>query len=189
MFSNPKRKPFSISKRSTAFSPSSAEYSLIRLRPSAFARYIAMSAFASNADTSLPSSGKTAMPTLAVIFTPWPPSCISSLTAARIFSANSCRPARSGTVSTITTNSSPPNRATRSLSRMQARTRRAISRSNWSPVGWPRVSLMDLKLSRSRKKTAKPLLLRCALATACCKVTLKEARLGSPVSESCVAIS
>ena len=49
-----------------------------------------------------------------------------------------------------TTNSSPPNRATVSLQRMQVRRRSATAINRRSPTAWPRVSLICLNPSRSR---------------------------------------
>ena len=56
-------------------------------------------------------------------------------------------------------NSSPPKRAAVSLARMLVARRSATSRRTSSPAAWPRLSLIVLKSSRSRKMTAMPLLL------------------------------
>ena len=49
-------------------------------------------------------------------------------------------------------NSSPPKRATMSPGRRWARSRGATARSSSSPAWWPRLSLISLKWSRSRKR-------------------------------------
>ena len=49
-------------------------------------------------------------------------------------------------------NSSPPKRATMSPGRRWARRRGATARSSSSPAWWPRLSLISLKWSRSRKR-------------------------------------
>src|SRR5215213_7139501 len=51
-------------------------------------------------------------------------------------------------------NSSPPRRATVSVSRTQARRRSVTALRRPSPTGWPSVSLTLLKWSRSRQSTA-----------------------------------
>ena len=56
-------------------------------------------------------------------------------------------------------NSSPPKRAAVSVARMLVARRSATSRRTSSPAAWPRLSLIVLKSSRSRKMTAMPLLL------------------------------
>ena len=56
--------------------------------------------------------------------------------------------------SRITTNSSPPRRATVSSSRTVRVSRSATRRSTASPTGWPRLSLIFLKWSRSRNNKA-----------------------------------
>ena len=54
----------------------------------------------------------------------------------------------------ISTNSSPPRRATVSPSRSTERSRSAMLRSSSSPALWPRLSLTNLKWSRSMNTTA-----------------------------------
>ena len=54
------------------------------------------------------------------------------------------------------TNSSPPNRPTRSLSRTSARSASATEERTRSPARWPWRSLTSLKWSRSRMSTAAP---------------------------------
>ena len=48
----------------------------------------------------------------------------------------------------ISTNSSPPKRATVSLLRAVARRRSATARNNASPTAWPKLSLTGLKRSK-----------------------------------------
>ncbi len=54
-----------------------------------------------------------------------------------------------------TTNSSPPYRAIKSVSRVLPRSMRAVACSIRSPAWWPKLSLMRLKLSKSAKATLK----------------------------------
>ena len=83
-------------------------------------------------------------------------------------------------------NSSPPNRATVSVSRRHVPTRSATLRSKRSPIGWPSVSLTVLKRSRSRHSTAA--IAPCpTCATICPSRSTKAARFASPVSGSCRA--
>ncbi|MNC67162.1 hypothetical protein D3C75_1176330 [compost metagenome] len=84
--------------------------------------------------------------------------------------------------SSSTTNSSPPSRATVSLSRMQPERRSATCRSNMSPRSCPSVSFSALKLSRSMRMTAPVCRLRELAASTCCKRSSMSRRLASPVS-------
>ena len=83
-------------------------------------------------------------------------------------------------VSTTTTNSSLPRRATRSMLRTVATMRCATSRSTASPICGPRPSLMRLKRSSSSTSTA--------IWPPVCKVAPRRSksscRFGSPVSSS-----
>ena len=87
--------------------------------------------------------------------------------------------------STRIPNSSPPKRATMSPGRRWARRRGATARSSSSPAWWPRLSLISLKWSRSRKRipTGEPETV--ARFSASASESTKLSRLGSPVSESC----
>ena len=67
----------------------------------------------------------------------------------------------------MTTNSSPPSRATVSDSRTALVSRCAIACSSWSPASWPSVSLMRLKWSKSRNRHATCVPSRCACARIC----------------------
>jgi hypothetical protein len=88
-----------------------------------------------------------------------------------------------------TANSSPPNRATRSVPRMQLVSRLATSRRSSSPAAWPSVSFTGLNRSRSRYMIANGLLPRVAPANSRRRRSRKVARLASPVSESVRASS
>ena len=81
-------------------------------------------------------------------------------------------------------NSSPPKRATMSPGRRWARSRGATARSSSSPAWWPRLSLISLKWSRSRKRipTGEPETV--ARSSASLSESTKLSRLGRPVSES-----
>ncbi len=81
----------------------------------------------------------------------WPWSIIGSPIAASSLLAIDASPAAPASPSTMTTNSSPPRRATRSFSRTASRRRCAIALSSSSPALWPSVSLIVLKRSRSMK--------------------------------------
>ncbi|VTQ30710.1 Uncharacterised protein [Pseudomonas aeruginosa] len=77
-----------------------------------------------------------------------------------------------------TANSSPPRRATRSLSRNCPRMRMAMLTSTVSPAAWPRRSLISLKRSLSMNSTAN--CSRCSLASRSARLRRpsKKARLG-----------
>ena len=86
--------------------------------------------------------------------------------------------------SAISTNSSPPRRASVSSSRATVCRRRATSASAMSPIAWPWLSLISLKRSRSRNRIAPwPPCLRAA-ASVCSRRSRNSARFGRPVSES-----
>ena len=81
-------------------------------------------------------------------------------------------------------NSSPPCRATRSVSRVHPRSRSASCSQQRSPAWWPSESFTSLKLSRSRKSTPTPRSCRRARAIAISSISSKSARFGRPVSLS-----
>ena len=114
-----------------------------------------MSAFLVSVCTSPPSAGYMAMPMLAVVWHSWPLNCTGWLSmASRLpamrFDVIACR----HVCSRMTTNSSPPSRATTSLARKAPRSRSAISTSSMSPASCPSESLMTLNRSRSMNSTA-----------------------------------
>ena len=84
--------------------------------------------------------------------------------------------------STRMPNSSPPKRATMSPGRRCARSRGATARSRSSPAWWPRLSLISLKWSRSRKRipTGEPETVPRFSASP--SESTKLSRLGRPVS-------
>ena len=90
-------------------------------------------------------------------------------------------------------NSSPPKRAAVSLARTLVARRFATSASTSSPAAWPRLSLIVLKSSRSRKTTAIPRCSRRLRAIAWRTRSANRARLASPVTGSwkawCVSCS
>ena len=90
----------------------------------------------------------------------------------------------SATSSSKMVNSSPPRRAAVSSGRRQACMRLAVSTSSSSPALCPRLSLITLKLSRSRKSTAAALCRRAARARACSSRSMNSARFGRPDSGS-----
>ena len=110
--------------------------------------------------------------------------------AARIFSpmAVACATEACGTSlrlgGSITTNSSPPRRATVSPSRTQATSRLEACLSSASPRSWPRVSLICLKRSMSMNISAPSRLERWHAVSACCSRSFMSLRLGRSVSGS-----
>ena len=95
----------------------------------------------------------------------------------RLFRARRC-------VSSSTTNSSPPKRATVSGAQTTPRSRTATWRSSSSPALWPRLSLTTLNRSRSSSSKAMWSRRRARAASACVSRSANRARLGSPVSTS-----
>ena len=90
--------------------------------------------------------------------------------------------------STITMNSSPPRRASRSVSRSAADSARVTCFSSSSPMRWPSVSLTFLKRSRSMNSTPTRRPERRACAIACASRSCSSRRLGRPVRASRVAM-
>ncbi len=82
------------------------------------------------------------------------------------------------------TNSSPPTRATVSVSRTTVRSLRAIERSTTFPASWPHASFTALKPSRSTTISAKDSPVRRDRASACSIRSSRSFRFGRPVSGS-----
>ena len=78
----------------------------------------------------------------------------------------------------ITTNSSPPHRATMSSSRTALRNREPTTRSISSPAWWPYVSLTILNPLRSNSSRQMSVPCRSALAIASARATLELAAVG-----------
>ncbi len=95
------------------------------------------------------------MPMLAVTRHSWPMTLTDFIAAARSLRATEATSSWLFTSCSITTNSSPPRRATTSLERRQALKRTLISWSSLSPASCPSVSFTNLKRSRSMNITAK----------------------------------
>ena len=91
-------------------------------------------------------------------------------------------------VSSSTTNSSPPQRDTTSDSRTACTRRPATTRSTSSPAAWPNSSLTRLKPSRSKNSRATGSWVRCARASEAPRRSIMAPRLSRPVSGSCRAI-
>src|SRR5215218_8388938 len=148
-----------------------------RSPPLVFDRYMAASARCSRSSTSSPGS-TSATPTLAV--TPSaPPTCA---TAARSRSAI-ISPEELTETSARTANSSPPSRATVSVSRTAPPSAMPTALSMASPAACPPASLTLLNPSRSTRQTTD----RCpeaASSTAPVTRSMKARRLGMPVSGS-----
>ena len=81
-------------------------------------------------------------------------------------------------------NSSPPCRLTVSERRTDASSRPATDRSSSSPIAWPQTSLICLKWSTSRNRTASRWPLRFAAAIALASRSSRRARFGRSVSGS-----
>ena len=140
------------------------------------------------------------MPTLAVSRSTCSPTRLGAPSATSSFSAISAASVGSDTSVSSTTNSSPPWRLTVSAPRTADSSRRAASCSTWSPLAWPSVSLICLKLLRSRNSSARREPRRLAFAIAWAKRSSSSTRLGNSVSGSnsaerdaslnaCVAVS
>ncbi len=84
-------------------------------------------------------------------------------------------------------NSSPPRRASRSVSRSAPDSAAVTRFSSSSPIRWPSVSFTFLKRSRSMNSTPTRRPLRFAFAIACVRRSCSSSRLGRPVSASRVA--
>ena len=165
-----------------------------RPRPRCLARYIAVSAdrrsviAASAADSEARSSGvDIATPTLAPASISTPCSTSGPVIEVRMRSATSSATCSSSNPSQRTTNSSPLIRATRSLGRVAAASRRDTETISWSPTAWPMVSLTCLSLSRSIKRTATVACVVLLRSSASVVLRTKSTRLGKPVSASWVA--
>ena len=98
-------------------------------------------------------------------------------------SSGRCRPGR------MKMNSSPPMRATVSLSRRLACRRRLSATSSRSPMPCPRLSLTALNRSTSRNATATSSPVRAARRSVISSRSSNRRRFGSPVSSSWVAWS
>ncbi len=172
-----------MARRSTASSFISMVKNWNVPRPADFARYIAASEFLSSVFTSSPSVGWMLMPALQPMLSSWPAIIIGS--PMRVMRRRMVRKMRSSRVWSlrISTNSSPPRRATVSPSRTVDCSRSAIFRSTSSPKLWPRLSLMTLKWSRSMKTTATGRGMRCETID-CFRRSSSRWRFGSPVSAS-----
>ena len=134
----------------------------------------------------------TAMPMEAPIVTvvsPSAPSLKGCLRASSSRSATSVGLVSGDRSPTSTTNSSPPRRPSVSTSRTTACRRVATPFSSSSPVAWPSVSLIVLKLSRSMKRAATDVPWRVERASICSTRSTIRVRFGSSVSGSWVAMN
>ncbi len=124
-----------------------------------------------------------AMPMLVPITTWWPSMSRGSLTTSMMRWASSVAAAGCVRPHCRMANSSPPMRAIVSVLRTTVRKRSAIWRSSLSPAGWPSVSLMVLKSSRSSRWQAatSPGRMR---ARASSSLSFMSTRLGRSVSAS-----
>ena len=150
------------------------------------ARQSATSAWRSSVPTSCPCVGHSLTPMLAETQTCCLNRSNGSASRSRSLPATST-PSSALNAGNTTANSSPPRRATRSLSRMYSRSRFATPRSRASPASCPSVSLITLKRSRSiiKSDTLPPSRLRSLINSSSC--SRSSARFGSFVSSSCRA--
>ena len=146
--------------------------------------YMAASALRISSPTQVASIGNIAMPTLQDTVR----SCLSTTQGARSESISLTAISEASshplTPFSTTTNSSPPNRLTVSVSRTDKRSRSATSRSSASPVWWPSESLTRLNRSRSMNNTATgwPDASDCSIASRSRRSAAL--RLGNPVNVS-----
>ena len=115
----------------------------------AWRTYICSSARRWRVEESSPSSGNRAIPMLLVTTSCRPPTPNGSRRQLTSFSATFVAPSRAASSGSTTMNSSPPIRASVSVSRNCVRRRWANCWSSASPASWPRVSLTCLKWSTS----------------------------------------
>src|SRR5712692_2658158 len=123
-----------------------------RPRPMSLARYMAVSASRSTSSGRVYLGEPMAMPMDAEVNTSVPSRSCGSTSASWMRSALRMGSSGSAKSSRSTANSSPPSRATVSPGRMHASSRLETRTSSTSPVIWPRLSLMVLKRSMSRKR-------------------------------------
>ena len=145
---------------------------------------MAMSALRSKLSGCVRRGALSARPMLALMKTSRSPMASGPRSASPMRSAARDASASSSSSSRRMVNSSPPRRATVSPARTHDFRRSATSTSKASPAWWPRLSLITLKLSRSRNSTATRCFRRSACATARWSRSRKRVRLGNPVSES-----
>ena len=155
-----------------------------RERPRSLARYIAASASRITVSGATVGSATIAIPTLTVTVSSMPSTSIGGLAAWQMRSAISTTSRSEVRSSNRNVNSSPPNRATVSIGRSSVLSRSPSAASRRSPTAWPRVSLISLKLSKSRNMTASWVPERRARSSATPSRSRNSARLGSPVSWS-----
>ncbi len=113
------------------------------------------------------------MPMLVVSARSRPSTCSGLATLATILRATIRGSSWLLTPSRMTTNSSPPSRATVSVLRRLCCSRCANALSTSSPAAWPRLSLMLLKWSMSRYISARPDIARRARDSASGNASLK----------------
>ena len=145
---------------------------------------MAESALRSSSESLSPSTGKDAIPILTLSINSRPSILNGSLNRLSRFSVIACASAASASPPSNTINSSPPRRPTVSPLRTTLRKRTAASIKSLSPVSWPNESLIFLKSSRSRNRTATTSSLRCASFNSCDKRSSARKRLGRSVSVS-----
>ena len=149
-----------------------------------FAAYMAASALLRRVAISVPSFGYRATPMLPVIKKSRPETLNPCVRAWRIFWEKRATESAESTSSKMIVNSSPLRRATVSLARATLLSRIATDLSNSSPATWPSRSLTILNRSRSRNRSATNRLARCARWSALFRSSMKNWRLGNPVSKS-----
>src|SRR5918999_1137207 len=118
----------------------------------------------------------TASPTLAETNVSSPPISKAGFNASRTRPATSSASSRPISSSSRIANSSPPNRATVSPGRTDARRRSPTCTNNASPAPCPRVSLIDLKSSTSSRSIARGVAARASRSSACPSRSLNSVR-------------
>ena len=143
----------------------------------------------SSSSGSMPCSGASAMPMLVPTLASWPSRSNGLVMALMIRSASAVAPSCwSGPPSWMIANSSPPSRASTSVSRMRGFQPTAdFDQQVRSPAGCPSVSLTALNLIEVEHHDGEAAPLRFSRLLASSSFALNSARLASPVRTSCRA--
>ena len=174
----------SIAAKVRGWTPLLSSRTANRSRPASLASYMSMSARARMFSVRAAAAAKVTTPMLAVTRRAAPSSVrLLSRTRSTMESATWPAPERSASGRRMA-NSSPPRRATRSVSRSDPRRRAATETMSSSPASCPRVSLTSLKWSRSMRISAPVGPERAQRARCSSRARSNRRRLGSPVRTS-----
>ena len=149
-----RRRSCSSVARSTVWACISGSNRTVDRTGSSFARWSAISACLRRSPGYVTTARPTARPRLAPTLTSRPPRSNGSAMAVSIRDATRSASRMLRTGPSRTPNSSEPSRATVSVDRAAASSRRPTSTSSRSPASWPRLSLTTLNRSRSRRMSA-----------------------------------